>query len=229
MIGSEVQQMLYQAAIFDLDGTLLDTIEDLTDSMNAALAALGFPARTIEESKALVGDGLSTFIRRALPEKERNNPESIRRLNEAMRAEYRIRSAVKTRPYPGIQEMLDRLEAEGVPLAILSNKPHAATLSVVAHFFPRTAFRPILGARETVPIKPDPAGALEIASLLEILPGRILYLGDTNTDMQTATAAGMFAVGAVWGFRTPAELRASGAQALADRPADVLKLFGAQR
>jgi phosphoglycolate phosphatase len=225
MDGSKDSDLSYRAAIFDLDGTLLDTIEDLTDSMNTALSALGFPALTITECKSLVGDGLSTFIRRALPEAQRDNPDSVRRLLEAMRAEYRLRCAVKTRPYPGIPEMLDELAARNIPLAVLSNKPHASTLTIIAHYFPQTVFRAVFGARETVPIKPDPAGALEIAALLAVPPGEVLYLGDTNTDMQTATAAGMFPVGAAWGFRTAAELWASGAKALAARPEDVLDWF----
>ncbi len=217
--------MKMRAAVFDLDGTLLDTIEDLTDSMNAALAALGFPARTIAECKSLVGDGLATFVRRALPKSERDNPESARRLHEAMRAEYRLRSTVKTKPYPGIPELLDALAARGIPMAVLSNKPHPATLSVIAHYFPGTAFCAVFGARENVPIKPDASAALEIAALLELPAGEILYVGDTNTDMQTAAAAGMFGIGALWGFRTAAELRAAGARALAARPEDVLDWF----
>jgi phosphoglycolate phosphatase len=217
--------MTYRAVLFDLDGTLLDTIEDLTDSMNAALSALGFPMRTIADCKSLVGDGLSTYVRRALPEAERDNPESARRLLEAMRAEYRRRSTVKTRPYPGVPELLDGLAARGIPLAVLSNKPHPATLAIIGHYFPRTDFRAVFGARENVPIKPDPAGALEIAALLRLPADAILYLGDTNTDMQTAAAAGMFGVGALWGFRTAAELCASGAKALAARPEDVLDWF----
>jgi phosphoglycolate phosphatase len=217
--------MNLRAALFDLDGTLLDTIEDLTDSMNAALSSMGFPVLTVDACKTLVGDGLSIFIRRALPEAARGDAESVRRLQETMRAEYRMRCAVKTRPYPGIREMLNGLAARGIPMAVLSNKPHVATLSVVGHYFPDVAFRAVLGARENVPIKPDPAGALEIAALLDVPPEEILYLGDTNTDMQTAVAAGFFGVGALWGFRTAAELRGSGARALAERPEDILEWF----
>jgi phosphoglycolate phosphatase len=217
--------MSLRAAVFDLDGTLLDTIEDLTDSMNAALAAQGYPILSVADCKTLVGDGLSVFIKRALPESRRDDAQAVRRLLERMRAEYRERSTVKTRPYRGIPEMLNGLAGRGIPLAVLSNKPHAATVSVVAHFFPDTPFRAVYGAREAVAIKPDPAAALEIASLLGLPPADILYLGDTNTDMATAAAAGMFGVGAVWGFRTPAELLVSGAQALAEKPEDILHWF----
>lgn len=217
--------MNLRAAVFDLDGTLLDTIEDLTDSMNAALSAQGYPVLTAAECKTLVGDGLSVFIKRALPASRRDDPQVVRQLLEAMRAEYRVRSTVKTRPYAGVPEMLKALAERGVPLAVLSNKPHAATVAVVDHFFPGAPFRAVFGARESVAIKPDPAAALEIAALLGLPPAAILYLGDTNTDMATAAAAGMFGVGAVWGFRTPAELLASGARALAERPGDVLRWF----
>lgn len=214
-----------RAVIFDLDGTLLDTIEDLTDSMNAALAGLGYPPLTIEKSKVLVGDGIDTFVTRALPIKDRENAETVRRLREAMRAEYRVRNAVKTRPYPGVPEMLDALAARKIPLAVLSNKPHPSTLDVIARFFPDRPFRAVLGAREDVPIKPDPTSALEIARMLDVSPAEILYLGDTNPDMQTAGAAGMFAVGALWGFRTREELLANGARALAASPLEVVDFF----
>ena len=208
--------------IFDLDGTLLDTIEDLTDSMNAALARMGSPGRSVAECRNLVGDGLETFVRRALPENLRNDPEAASRLKELMRAEYRIRSSVKTRPYPGITDLLDALARRGTPTAILSNKPHDSTLIVVRHYFPSRPFHPILGAREGVPVKPDPASALEIAREWKLAPAMIAYVGDTNTDMQTATAAGMFACGALWGFRTAEELTANGANVLLEKPEDLL-------
>ncbi|MDD8026839.1 MAG: HAD family hydrolase [Acidobacteriota bacterium] len=217
--------MTLRAAIFDLDGTLLDTIEDLTDSMNAALSALGYPVRTVAECRNLVGDGLATYILRALPEKARHDEAAFTRLGELMRAEYRVRQAVKTKPYPGVAAMLGSLTAKGIPHAVLSNKPHPATVEVVARFFPGHPFRIVQGARDGGPVKPDPSGALEIARQLDIPPAEILYLGDTNTDMKTARAAGMFAVGALWGFRTRDELLANGAQALAARPADIPTYF----
>jgi phosphoglycolate phosphatase len=217
--------MTLRAVIFDLDGTLLDTIEDLTDSMNAALTALGCPVRTVAECRNLVGDGLATFIRRALPEAAREDQSVVVRLDRLMRAEYQVRQAVKTRPYPGIEDLLGRLAGMGIPHCVLSNKPHPATLSVVARYFPGHPFQIVRGARDGFPVKPDPSGALEIAGQLGLPAADFLYLGDTNTDMKTARAAGMFAVGALWGFRTREELLANGAQALAARPTDVLDLL----
>jgi phosphoglycolate phosphatase len=217
--------MPFRAVIFDLDGTLLDTIEDLTEAMNVALAKLGLPARSIAECKMLVGDGVATFVKRALPPPSRNDEVLARRLRDFLRAEYAERQAVKTKPYPGIIETLDALAERKIPMAVLSNKPHDSTQAVVRHYFPRREFRAVLGAREGVPAKPDPSGALEIAGILGLPPAEIFYLGDTNTDMQTAAAAGMFPAGALWGFRTAEELLANGAKALLDRPTAVLGYF----
>ncbi|MHB8054318.1 MAG: HAD family hydrolase [Candidatus Aminicenantales bacterium] len=218
--------MKFRAAIFDLDGTLLDTIEDLTDSMNAALAAMGHPTKTVAECKNLVGDGLEIFIRRSLPPSCAADPAAARKLRELIRAEYRRRHADKTRPYPGIREMLDGMIARGIPISVLSNKPHDSTLEVVARHFPGIKFECVFGHRDDVPAKPDPSGALEIARRLGLRPAEVLYVGDTNTDMQTAAAAGMFAAGVLWGFRTADELRKNGAGILVAKPAELLDLFG---
>ncbi len=217
--------MIFRAVIFDLDGTLLDTIEDLTDSMNAALVGMGFEPKTVEECKNLVGDGLTTFVERALPPSAAGDPESARTLRRLMREEYRRRDAWKTKPYPGIPELLAALGGKKIPLAILSNKPHDSTQEVVGKFFPAVEFAAVFGARDDVPVKPDPAGALEIASLLHLPPREILYVGDTNTDMRTAEAAGMYAVGVLWGFRTPEELRENGARILISHPSELLDLL----
>jgi len=217
--------MPWRAVIFDLDGTLLDTIEDLTDSMNAALTRLGFTERTVADCKNLVGDGLATFIRRALPPEARDDEAAARNLRDLMRAEYRLRSTVKTKPYPGIPATLDGLTERGIPMAVLSNKPHDSTLAVINHYFSGWTFTVVLGARDGTPVKPDPAGALEIASRLDLSPAEFVYVGDTNTDMQTAAAAGMYAAGALWGFRTAEELLANGAKILLEKPEDLLLLF----
>ncbi len=217
--------MKYRAVLFDLDGTLLDTIEDLTDSMNAALAEMGLPGRSVEECKQLVGDGLGTFVRRALPPEVGDSPEAMAKLKELMRAEYDRRRDMKTRPYEGIYELLDALTGHGIPMAVLSNKPHDSTLAVMGKYFSRWRFRAIFGARDGVPVKPDPSGALEIARIFGLKADEIAYVGDTNTDMQTANAAGMFAVGALWGFRTAEELKANGARVLIEKPLDLLRIL----
>jgi phosphoglycolate phosphatase len=215
----------FAAVIFDLDGTLLDTIEDLADSMNAALTRMSLPGRTVAECKLLVGEGLDIFVRRALPESLRNDPAAAARLKELMRGEYRLRSMVKTRPYDGIPALLNELARLGLRAAVLSNKPDDATQIVIRHYFAAWTFRPVFGAREGVPPKPDPAGALEIARSWKLPPDRIAFLGDTKIDMRTATAAGMYACGALWGFRTAEELRENGADILLVRPADLLALL----
>jgi phosphoglycolate phosphatase len=214
--------MPFQAILFDLDGTLLDTIEDLTDAMNSALAAFGCPPRTAAQCKVFVGDGAENFILRSLPE-DRRSKETVAKVAPVYRAAYSKNWALKTRPYEGVPELLDALAARGLKMAVLSNKPDEFTRLMVAKLLPRWRFDAVVGARANWPHKPDPAAALEIAKAVGVDPARFLYLGDTNTDMRTAVAAGMFPVGALWGFRTADELQASGAKALAAKPGDVMK------
>jgi len=142
-----------------------------------------------------------------------------------MRNEYSLRWRSKSRPYPGIPELLDGLTAQGAHLAILSNKPDAFVQEIARHFFGRWRFAAAQGARPEIPRKPDPAAALSISRTVGTAPDSFLYLGDTDTDMRTALAAGMFPVGALWGFRPESELRESGARFLAQHPGDVLKLM----
>jgi phosphoglycolate phosphatase len=216
--------MKYQAVLFDLDGTLLDTLEDIADSANLVLRRFGFPEFAVEAYKYFIGDGMEVLARRVLPA-ERCDDAMIRRYADGMREEYDRHWAEKTRPYLGIPELLDALRDRGVAMAVLSNKPDRFTKLCVERLLGTWQFAAVLGQREGVPRKPDPAGALEIAARVGVSPARILYLGDTNTDMQTAIAARMFPIGALWGFRTAEELRANGAQALVHAPLEVLSLF----
>jgi phosphoglycolate phosphatase len=166
---------------------------------------------------------METLARRALPP---GTPESVvAECVDAMREEYRKHWADKTRPYKGIPELLESLAGRDVKLAILSNKPDDFTKVVVNNFLPHWRFKPVIGARPAIPKKPDPAIALEIATDLNILPDQFLYVGDTDTDMKTANAAGMYPVGALWGFRTADELKSSGAKALIENPMDLMELF----
>ncbi len=216
--------MNYEAVLFDLDGTLLDTIADLTDSMNLALKRLGFPGHDVRACKMFVGDGVEMFAFRALPENSRDQ-DMVEKCALLMRQEYRKRWARKTRPYEGVPELLDELARKNLKTAILSNKPDDATKEMVAELLAKWHFHPVTGAQRSMPKKPDPTLALEISRQLRVAPERFLYLGDTSTDMRTARSAGMFAVGVLWGFRSAEELRESGAQVLVDHPRKVLELL----
>lgn len=213
-----------KAILFDLDGTLLDTLADLATAMNFVLATMGLPGHPRDAYRLFVGDGMETLARRVLPEAQRTPPIIQHCVNE-MSARYQGHWADNSAPYPGIRELLDALAQRDISLNILSNKPDAFTLLMVNHFFPGERWSAVRGARPGTPRKPDPAGALAIAAQLGIAPKQFLYLGDTNTDMQTATAAGMYPLGALWGFRTAQELQATGAQRLLHHPLDLLKLL----
>ena len=217
--------MAYRAILFDLDGTLLDTLDDLANAVNRTLGAHGFPEHAVDAYRYFVGDGARNLVVRVLPE-ERRDDATIEACLAGFRADYAENWAVATRPYDGVREMLDALAALGLKMAVLSNKPHDATLRCVSRLLPDWEFEVVLGQRENVPIKPDPAGAVEVADQLQIPPAEFLYLGDTATDMKTANAAGMFAVGALWGFRTREELERAGARAVLEASRDLLGIVG---
>ncbi len=217
--------MAHSSILFDLDGTLLDTLQDLADSMNAVLSELGYPSHPLASYRYFVGDGVANLARRVLPGEAGRDETVVQEVVGRMRKEYGARWHQKTRPYEGIPELLEAARLRGAKLAVLSNKPHPATLEVISHFFPAVPFDAVLGARPQVPIKPDAGAALEVARILSRPPGDFLYVGDTNTDMQTAVAAGMYPVGALWGFREADELIAAGARTLVAHPRDVLSLL----
>lgn len=214
--------------IFDLDGTLLDTLEDLADSVNAVLAGEGFTLHPVEAYRYFVGDGASVLIGRVLPETHRDG-ETHARCLARFREEYAMRWNLKTRPYEGIAEMLSQIHTLGIRMAVLSNKPHDATVQCVTALLRGAEFDIVQGQREGVARKPDPAGALAIAHALQIEPAQFWYLGDTGTDMQTAVSAGMFPMGAAWGFRTKEELKRSGARVILESPRQLLGLLDGKR
>ena len=218
--------MRFRAALFDLDGTLLDTLEDIASSMNAVLEAHGLPAHAVNSYRLFVGDGMEILVRRALPPGLSENADLVAACLRDMRDEYSRRCYDTSRPYPGIPEMLGGITRLGLKLAVFSNKSHDFTTGMTLRFFPGIPFSTVLGLTPDVPRKPDPAGALLIAREAGIAPADFLYLGDTSTDMVTATSAGMFAVGAAWGFRGEKELRESGASVIVNKPGEVLALCG---
>jgi phosphoglycolate phosphatase len=214
----------FLAVMMDLDGTLLDTLQDLADSMNSTLRDFGFPVHELEEYRYFVGEGMENLVKRSLPDSARTDP-LVSRCFEVMRRTYEHNWNVKTRPYPGIPELLDALTARGLKMAVLSNKPHDFTQKAVEGLLPAWRFEAVMGERPPTPRKPDPSSALEIANRLGIEPGRFLYLGDTAIDMKTANAAEMYAVGVLWGFRGAEELIAGGAKKLIAKPAELLELL----
>lgn len=210
-----------RAVLFDLDGTLLDTLDDLADAMNAALATVGCDPHPVAAYRRFVGDGIHNAARRALPE-DRRDDATVDAVVAQMRVEYHLRQTNKTRPYHGIRELLDELTRLGVPRCVFSNKPDSATQQVVAQLLGGWTFHPIRGARDDTPLKPAPDGALAVAAELGLPAHEVIYVGDTNTDMQCAVAAGMIPIGAAWGFRDADELLAGGAVAVIDWPIQVL-------
>ena len=216
--------MTYRALISDLDGTLLDTLQDLADSVNAALGRLGLPGHELEAYKYFVGDGRRMMALRALPE-DRRDEATLERLSVLITEEYFFGWTSKTRPYDGIPELLDALTSRGIRMAVLSNKPHEYTYPMVGELLSRWSFEVVAGESLEFPKKPDPTGARRILSLMNIKPDECLYIGDSGVDMQTATAAGLFPVGVLWGFRTAEELLENGAKLLVEKPADILALL----
>ena len=192
--------------------------------MNVSLSSMGLPTYPVDRYKVMVGDGIKILAQRALPT-ERQDEASIARCMAGMRDAYEQRWHAKSRPYDGIPELLNALTDLGFPCVVLSNKPHDFTEKVIATLLPAWRFACVLGARPGVPTKPDPSGALEIASQLGVAPERFLYLGDTNTDMQTAVAAGMYPVGVLWGFRSAEELTVAGARTLIARPMELMRMI----
>ena len=208
--------------LFDLDGTLLDTLDDLADAMNASLADEGLPTHAVDAYRYFVGDGVDMLARRSAGAAA-DDPARFARLVAGQRRHYREGWKRKTRPYPGIDRMLAGLAARKANLAVLSNKPDDFTRLIIAEYFPGDPFIQVRGARGDVPRKPDPAGALAIARAVGVEPGGWLYLGDTDTDMKTAVAAGMRPLGAGWGFRPASELLGAGATAVLARPEAMLE------
>ena len=210
--------MKYRAVVFDLDGTLTNTLRDIAAAMNRSLRMHGLPEHPVDAYRYLVGNGAKKLAERAVGERLDMQVAVLR----DYQAHYEQHTRDTTKPYDGIPELLAGLTQRGMMLCVLSNKPHADTLNVVRYFFPQTPFRVIRGQMEGVPVKPDPAGALAIAEEIGAQPRECLYLGDTSVDMETATRAGMTPVGVLWGFRDEKELRESGARLLLRHPTELL-------
>jgi phosphoglycolate phosphatase len=211
----------YQAVIFDMDGTLLDTIEDIADSMNAVLDRLGFPMHPLTSYRDFVGDGIEALAVRSLPEGHRTT-YTIARSVEHMKEEYRARWSVKTRPFPGIPALLDGLAERGMALSILSNKIDSFTKAMAASLLSHWKFAEVRGLSPDTPRKPDPTGARICAERMGVEPQDCIFVGDSDIDMETAGRAGMTAFGALWGYQDRQRLIDHGARFLLDDPRDLL-------
>jgi phosphoglycolate phosphatase len=214
-----------RAVLFDLDGTLLDTLADLAASGNAVLEARGFPPHPVDAYRTYVGAGMDHLVRAIFPEGSRPapGPETEAVLRD-YRAAYEARWQDATRPYEGIEALLEALVARGIALGVVSNKAHDFTQRCVEAFLPGLPWGAVLGAREGQAKKPDPAGALEAASMLGVDPGDCLFVGDSDVDMETARNAGMRPVGVAWGFRPISELLEAGAEWVIGHPGALLDL-----
>jgi phosphoglycolate phosphatase len=211
----------YASVIFDLDGTLLDTLQDIAEAANRSLEKSGYPTHPLAAFKKLVGDGPDVLFQRAIGAERPDDPE-ILTLVESYQQERIIQDDRTTHSYPGIDQLLNQLTEQGIALAVLTNKhqPHAELC--MQRFLHAWNWQVILGSGPHIPKKPDPQGALQVATTLNCSPQQCLYLGDTDVDMWTAKRAGMTAVGVLWGFRESEELDAAGADTLIQHPTHLL-------
>ncbi len=207
------------ACVFDLDGTLVDSMRDIAAALNYCLELLGLPAKPVPDYRYMVGEGVPTLCERAIG---RTHPHLVQRLAELARPVYRKQLTRHTRPYAGVPELVERLRRAGVKLGVLSNKPHYATIRVVETFWPPDCFDVIQGYVEDHLRKPSPHYLLRLCERMGVLPERTWMVGDTPTDLATARAAGAVGIGVTWGFRTRDDLLAAEAQYIVDHPAQLV-------
>ncbi len=223
-----------KAIIFDLDGTLIDSIQDIADAMNRSLKDLGFPEHPVEDYKGFVGSGLNQLAKKVLPEKNQDN-KTIDALAKKFWDHYDVMWYLHTNIYPGVLYLIQLAVARKMKLAILSNKAHYFTKKMIRHFFrgamirhTKNPFGIYSGEEPGTPIKPDPTSALELASRMKVKPEYVAFIGDSDIDMKTAKNAGMIAVGAAWGYRTKKELEDAGADMVFDNPTQMTAWLDAQ-
>ncbi len=217
--------MRYDTVIFDLDGTLLDTLDDIAAAGNHAMSAVGRPTHDREAYRRLAGQGRDWMLEKALGPEHQHLFEKAKAAHAAYNAD---RLGKNTRPFPGVPDLLEALKQRDLKLAVLSNKPHSYTLREVAEQFPAGTFDLVIGHRDGYPVKPDPTSAHEMVESLGTSANRVVYVGDTAADMQTGRGASFFAVGVTWGFRERGELERSGADYIVDKPRDVVAALSAE-
>jgi phosphoglycolate phosphatase len=207
--------------VFDLDGTLLDTLKSIASAFNRTLKKMGMPEQDVDDYRYFIGEGVYKCAQRCLPENSRSQ-ENIDRLVELEREDYSLSWKADAEPYEGIRALLNNAGVEGFKMAVLTNKDDRFAKQCVDHYFPDLPFESIIGYSELVPHKPDPTGANLIAQSLELQPEELVMVGDTSIDILTARACNMHSVGVLWGFREIAELEKAGAEKVINHPAELL-------
>ncbi len=213
-----------KAIIFDLDGTLLDTLGDIADAVNRVLVSRGYPVHSKENYKWFVGNGAKRLIENALPP-DQLSPAIIEACLKEFIDDYHNHWSVTTHPYPGITDLIAGLMEKRIPMAVVTNKPHRFAQAMMDHYFDTSAFGPILGQQDGIPSKPHPQQALTAAEVMGSRSAACIFLGDSAVDMETAVRAGMQPIGAGWGFRPADELAKAGADAILARPEELLKMI----
>lgn len=214
---------MIKAIVFDLDGTLLDTVGDIAAAMNRALAACGLPTHEQKVVETFLGGGIRDAVTQATP--DGTSEEMIQKVLDLYRDDYIAHCTEKTRLYDGVREMVDCFAAQGMEMVVLSNKTEATAQKIVAHFFPNGEFKAAFGRVADRPLKPHPDAAKPVLEVLGLAPEEIAYVGDSNTDILFAKAVGMLPVATPWGYRSREELVEAGAEKIAEHPMDLLNLI----
>lgn len=212
--------MKYKAVLFDMDGTLLDTLDDLRDGVNLVLERRGYPLRTTEEIRAFVGNGARQLMRLALP--ERTEDAEVESVLEEYREWYKVNYCIKTQPYDGVEEILNLLHVWGVQTAVVTNKPDATARQLAEKFFPGL---PAFGQRDEIPKKPAPDMVRNALQSLGVTAQEAVYVGDSEVDVETARNAGLPLIAVSWGFRTEGQLRSAGAEMIVDTAEELLAVL----
>lgn len=214
---------MIKAIVFDLDGTLLDTVPDIAAALNRALAACGLPTHEQKTVESFLGGGIRDAVLKATP--QGTGEEVIERVLDLYRDDYIAHCTQQTRMYDGVREMVDGFAAQGLDMAVLSNKTEATAQKIVAHFFPNGEFKAVFGRVSDRPLKPHPDAAKPVLKVLDLAPQEVAYVGDSNTDILFAKAVGMLPVATPWGYRSREELVEAGAKLIANHPMELLDLL----